>query len=411
MLNKITQKQIDDLIFAEYNPRQLSDEQYKQLKDSISRFGLVDPIIVNKNKDRKGIIIGGHQRVKVAKTMGIDKVPCVEIDLTYDKERELNVRLNKNTGSWDFDVLANTFDIDELLDWGFDEKELQLDIFEEEKDGLIDDDAIPDDVESVCKLGDLWQLGEHRLLCGDSTKKENLELLLDGNKADMVFTDPPYGIGVSNKKGKILNDNDLDIYKKFIPLLNKYLEKNTHIYIFFGSKNTEMSLKILNKYYKQFNLLIFPITNQTQPYPEGYFSSNYEICYFTQYNGIKKHNGNILSVSDTTLKDNRYKGNGYLKKYYALNDNVITEHNLNTIHPTQKKVETISFYLKISSNNKNKVIDVFLGSGSTLIACEKTNRKCYGMELDEKYCDVIINRWEQFTGQKAELLNGKTKEI
>ena len=124
MLKNIIQKPIDDLIFAEYNPRQLSDDQYKHLKDSISRFGLVDPIIINKNKDRKDIIIGGHQRVKVARTMGIDKVPCVEIDLTYDKEKELNVRLNKNTGSWDFDILANTFDIDELIDFGFDEKEL-----------------------------------------------------------------------------------------------------------------------------------------------------------------------------------------------------------------------------------------------------------------------------------------------
>ena len=124
MLKNIIQKPIDDLIFAEYNPRQLSDDQYKHLKDSISGFGLVDPIIINKNKDRKDIIIGGHQRVKVARTMGIDKVPCVEIDLTYDKEKELNVRLNKNTGSWDFDILANTFDIDELIDFGFDEKEL-----------------------------------------------------------------------------------------------------------------------------------------------------------------------------------------------------------------------------------------------------------------------------------------------
>ena len=124
MLNNIIQKPIDSLIFAEYNPRQLSDDQYKHLKDSISRFGLVAPIIINKNKDRKGIIIGGHQRVKVAKTMGIKEVPCVEIDLTYDKEKELNVRLNKNVGSWDFDILANTFDVDELIEFGFDEKEL-----------------------------------------------------------------------------------------------------------------------------------------------------------------------------------------------------------------------------------------------------------------------------------------------
>ena len=124
MIENIIQKPIDDLIFAEYNPRQLSDKQYKNLKDSISRFGLVDPIIVNKNKDRKNIIIGGHQRIKVARTMGISEVPCLYIDLPYEKERELNVRLNKNTGEWEFDILANTFDIDELIEFWFEEKEL-----------------------------------------------------------------------------------------------------------------------------------------------------------------------------------------------------------------------------------------------------------------------------------------------
>ena len=147
MLNKITQKKIDNLIFAEYNPRQLSDEQYKQLKDSISRFGLVDPIIVNKNKDRKGIIIGGHQRVKVAKTMGIDKVPCVEIDLTYDKEKELNIRLNKNTGSWDYDILANLFEMEELKDWGFDEN--QLAGFTDIDYSALDDDSLDDEINGM----------------------------------------------------------------------------------------------------------------------------------------------------------------------------------------------------------------------------------------------------------------------
>ena len=128
MLKKITQKPIDDLIFAEYNPRKLSDDQYKHLKESIKRFGFVDPIIINKNKERKNIIIGGHQRVKVAKTIGIDKVPCVEIDLKYDDERELNVRLNKNTGDWDFDILNEAFDIEQLLDWGFDNSAIKFDI-------------------------------------------------------------------------------------------------------------------------------------------------------------------------------------------------------------------------------------------------------------------------------------------
>ena len=134
MLKNIIQKPIDDLIFAEYNPRQLSDDQYKHLKDSISRFGLVDPIIINKNKDRKDIIIGGHQRVKVARTMGIDEVPCVEIDLTYDKEKELNVRLNKNTGDWDFDILNEAFEIEQLLDWGFDNSAIKIELEDVIKD-------------------------------------------------------------------------------------------------------------------------------------------------------------------------------------------------------------------------------------------------------------------------------------
>ena len=136
MEHKIISKDIDSLIFAEYNPRQLTKDQYKHLKDSIDRFGLVDPIIVNKNKDRKNIIVGGHQRVKVAKDMNIKEVPVLEVDLTYDRERELNVRLNANTGEWDTDILANMFEIDELQDWGFEDIDLKIDdikLDEEEK--------------------------------------------------------------------------------------------------------------------------------------------------------------------------------------------------------------------------------------------------------------------------------------
>jgi len=126
MEHKIIQRDINSLIFAEYNPRQLTKDQYRSLKDSIQRFGLVDPILVNKHKDRKDIIIGGHQRVRVAKDLDIDKVPCIELSLSYEKERELNVRLNKNTGEWDMDNLANMFDMEELVDWGFDEGDLKI---------------------------------------------------------------------------------------------------------------------------------------------------------------------------------------------------------------------------------------------------------------------------------------------
>ena len=207
MEHKLVQRDIDSLIFAEYNPRQLTKEQYKHLKDSIDRFGLVDPILVNKNKDRKNIIIGGHQRVKVAKDMNIKEVPVLELDLTYERERELNVRLNRNTGEWDMDSLANFFEVDELVDWGFDEDELILPE-EEVVAGLTDDDDVPEVEESICKEGDLWILGKHRLLCGDATKKEDVELLMDGNKADMVFTDPPYGV---NYEGGHFHSGDVYI--------------------------------------------------------------------------------------------------------------------------------------------------------------------------------------------------------
>ena len=139
MIQKIKQKDIKTLIFAEYNPRQLTTEQYKHLKDSIERFGLVDPIIINKNKDRKNIIIGGHQRGRVATDMNISEVPCVEIDLTQERERELNIRLNRNTGEWDYDILADMFDVEELTDWGFNETEL-FGLEEPEYDDLTDEE-------------------------------------------------------------------------------------------------------------------------------------------------------------------------------------------------------------------------------------------------------------------------------
>ena len=147
MEHKIIQRDIDSLIFAEYNPRQLTKDQHQHLKDSIQRFGLVDPILVNKHKDRKDIIIGGHQRVRVAKDLDIDKVPCIELSLTYEKERELNVRLNKNSGSWDYDVLANMFEMEELQDWGFDES--QLAGFSDIDYSALDDDSRDEELEGM----------------------------------------------------------------------------------------------------------------------------------------------------------------------------------------------------------------------------------------------------------------------
>jgi DNA modification methylase len=488
-IENIIYKDINSLISAEYNPRQLNKEQYNNIKDSLKRFGFVDPVIINKNKDRKNIIIGGHQRVKVAKDLKINKVPCVELDLDIDKEKELNIRLNKNVGEWDFDILADLFNIDELIEWGFKEEELVGFDIEEEKEGLTDDDDIPEDVEPVCKLGDIWQLGNHRLLCGDSTKKENIDILLDGNKAELLHADPPYGMG--KEKEGVLNDNlykekldtfQMEWYKSF----RSYLTDNASVYIWGNAENLwrlwyNASLKdyerltfrneivwdkghglgMSSEKHRQYpttseRCLFFMLgeqgfNNNSDNYWAGW---DYIVHYLKEekeksklsIKDFKKIAGHSINSGchwfdksqwsiptketyeswQNYCNENRIdafkKEYDDLKKEYDdtrayfnnLHDNMTDVWKYNRVsgeerfgHATPKPVEMMERIIKSSS--KKKVIEPFLGSGSTLIACEKTNRTCYGMELDEKYCDVIINRWEQFTGNKAELINEKRK--
>ena len=365
-----------DLIMAEYNPRQLTKDQYTQLKDSIERFGLVDPLIVNKNKDRKNILVGGHQRLRIARKMGMVDIPCVEVDLKLDQEKELNIRLNKKVGEWDYDSLANYFDVGELMDWGFTDDELQF--YEEEPEqGLIDDDEIPEVEEAITKQGDLWILGEHRVLCGDATKKEDVDLLMDGNKADMVFTDPPYGMD--------LNTNYKNIYKNSIAKV-----KNQKRVI---GDNKQFNPTFILNYFKdtkeQFwwgfdyymNLLQtggVHVWDKVCESMEGRIGNEFELCWSKQ-----KHKKEIIHI--------KWAGFIGLKKDDGKRK-----------HPTQKPIRLCTHFIKKFSKEQKIIIDPFIGSGSTLIACEKTNRKCYGMELDPHYCDVIVKRWEEFTGKKAE---------
>ena len=219
---KIVKRKITELIAAEYNPRKINKVQEQDLKDSLTRFGLVDPIIININKERKNIVIGGHQRLKVWADLGNTEIDCNELDLTLDKERELNIRLNKNGGSFDDELVKEYFDYEELTEWGFTPDEL-FDQEETTADGLIDDDEIPEAKESKVKRGDIWKLGEHRIMCGDSTSSDDVAKLMNGEKADIVFTDPPYGISFKDNAGnKIKNDNLND--EKLIIFNNKWQE-------------------------------------------------------------------------------------------------------------------------------------------------------------------------------------------
>ena len=210
---EIKHLKIDELNPAEYNPRRLTKEQYKHLKESIEIFGLVDPLIVNKDNT----VIGGHQRLRIAKDLNIQDVPVVYVDLDKEKERELNLRLNKNMGEWDWDKLANEFDTDLLLDIGFEEKDLGIDFDPDEKD-----DEVPEiQKEAKSKIGEIYQLGSHRVMCGDSTKVEDVEILMDCNKADLLFTSPPYS-NMRDYGGD--KDLSLDLLSQFIHVFKEYTD-------------------------------------------------------------------------------------------------------------------------------------------------------------------------------------------
>ena len=389
---QITTKQypIEQLIFAEYNPRQLTKDQYQGLKDSITRFGLVDPVIVNKHKDRKNIIVGGHQRVKVAKDLGFKDVPCVEVSLTLDKERELNIRLNRNTGEWDWDSLANYFDVSDLLEWGFTDDDLQ---FKEPElvEGKIEDDEIPEVEEAITKIGDMWILGKHRVLCGDATKKEDVEQLMEGQKADMVFTDPPYALfGNSTGVAGITDDKMVrPFFRDIFIMCRNNTKLYSHIYVCcdwhsaFSLEGVARESKLTSK-----NLCIWDKG-------DGGVGAMYQHCYEMIW---------FFANSPIATKTHGVKKTGKGERTINGKPN-IWRHNRATSdrqHNAQKPVEMIANAINNSSERSDKCIDLFLGSGSTLIACEKTNRKCYGMEIDPHYCDVIVKRWEEYTGNKAE---------
>ena len=383
---KIVETKLSDLIFAEYNPRQLSKEQFQQIKDSITRFGIVDPIIVNSNKDRKNIIIGGHQRVKVALEMGIDTLPCHYVNLTRDKERELNIRLNKNTGEWDWDILAGAFDVDELIEWGFSEDELD---FPDPPavEGLTDEDAIPEVVDPITKPGDLWLLGNHRLLCGDATISTDVDRLMDGEKADMVFTDPPYGMNLDAEgfakmpkaKGTTAHE-----YKNIIGDGSDFTP-DLITSIFMSAPNAKEVFIWGADYFAELlpdrndgSLIVWD--KRQEGGTDKLFGSSFEICWSKE-----RHKRDIARIL--------WAG------YFGMS----SDDTKQRVHPTQKPTELAVWFFDRWGSGLITVLDLFLGSGSTLIACEKTNRKCYGMELDPHYCDVIVKRWEEFTGKKAEL--------
>lgn len=389
-------KKIDSLNPATYNPRKdltPEDEEFQKIVKSIETFGYVDPIIINKD----GTIIGGHQRYKVLKYLKYTEIQCVVLDISKEQEKLLNIALNKISGDWDKDKLEELLaelqneDLD-LSVTGFDFDEIDdilQDINGTKEDDFDIDAALEGIEEPITKVGDVWKLGRHYLMCGDSTQKENVLKLTNKQQIDMILTDPPYNVdyegGTSNKL-KIENDNmsETEFYNFLLAAFrNMYesLKNGGSIYVFHSDTEGVNFRNAFNSVgFKLAQCLIW--VKNTFVMGRQDYQWQHEPCLY----GWKEGAGHYFTDDRTQSTILEYD-----------------KPQRNELHPTMKPVDMLCQLIKNSSEENQVILDLFGGSGSTLIACEQMNRTCYTMELDPKYCDVIIKRWEALTGLKAEI--------
>ena len=385
------------------NPRLIKDDKFKKLVKSIQEFPQMlelRPIVVDENN----IILGGNMRYKACIEAGLKEIFILKAeDLTEQQKDEFIVKDNVGFGEWDWDILANEWDTDKLQDWGLD---LPLDVSVQELEAEEDDYEIPNEINTDIVLGDLFEIGEHRLLCGDSTDSDQVAKLMNGQKADMVFTDPPYNIGfkgsMSNKmvNGKkapadsanqrhneIKNDamTEEEFYN-FISDVLKEIKINClgAFYICFGSQTLNQLLQPLLDLGIEYKSIIIWMKNQAI-FSGKDFKSRYEPIVYGRFNDF--FNGARFNEEDIWQFARTQK---------------------NDLHPTMKPIPLIENALNYSSKEGMKVLDLFLGSGSTMVASHQLKRKCYGMELDPKYCQVIIDRMKKLDPSLEIKRNGIT---
>lgn len=487
----IIKTKITDVKLNPNNPRLIKDDKFKKLVQSIKDFPeMLDirPIVVNKDM----IILGGNMRFRACKEAGVKEIPVIITDLSEEKQREFLIKDNTSGGEWDWDMLANEWDTDELEAWGLD-----LPIFDIKDEGTAEEDnyEVPDTIETDIVLGDLFEIGEHRLLCGDSTDSDAIAKLMDGNKADMAHNDPPYGMKKENDG--VLNDNLnfedlLDFNREWIPLQFMHLKDSSSWYCW-GIDEPLMDIysEILKPYIKRDEMYFRNLITWDKGNGQGQlsnvrrsFANADEKCLFIMlgqdgknrkvddfYEGFEYFlnflksekdksglsNGQILELTSSfhthywtksqwafpTEKDynaikNASNGKAFQKDYNELKkeydkvknelyssrayfDN--THDNMNNVwhfsrtsqqerqdtgnHATPKPLPLCERAIKSSCPDKGLVLDFFLGSGSTMVASHQLKRKCYGIELDPKYCQVIIDRMQKLDPSLVIKKNGE----
>ena len=373
---KIETIKVSEIVPNENNPRIIKEDKFAKLVESIKTFPemlQVRPLVIDENN----VVLGGNMRLKACIEAGLKDLPVIRCtNWSEERKSEFIIKDNVGFGEWDWNILANEWDVHPLVDWGLDVWETEP----EEVEGLTDEDDVPEAPEEpITKLGDVWILGEHRVMCGDSTSKEAVEILMDGEKADMVFTDPPYGIDVvkDNKVGADFGVAKKGVYSKVIS------DDTTETAKDFYDKCVELKME---------NFIIFGGNYFTNFLP---FSDGWLIWNKRGDTGIRNTfaDGEMAWCSFHTP----------IRLYHQLWNGMIREGEKDKrVHPTQKPIRMLSEIIKDHVKG-NIIYDGFLGSGSILLASEQQGKKCYGMELDPKYCDVIVKRWEDFTGKKAHL--------
>ena len=385
---EIKELSLKELKPAAYNPRKKlkkGDKEYEKIKQSLLKFGYVDPIIVNNDLT----VIGGHQRLTVLKDLDYETAKCVIVKLSKEDEKALNIALNKITGQWDDSLLADLLlDLQESdfnLDLtGFEPPEID-DILSNVHDKELSEDEFDVEEElkkpTVSRRGDIWQLGKHRVICGDSTKSETYDQLLGDKKANLVVTDPPYNVDVEETAGKILNDNmsDGDFYQFLLSMFTQvenHMEDDASIYVF----HADTEGLNFRKAFKD----------------AGFYLSG--CC-------IWKKNSLVLGRSPYQWQHEPclygWKKKGKHQWFSDRKQTTIWEYDRpksSKDHPTMKPIQLMAYPIQNSSMRGTVVLDPFLGSGSTLMAADQTGRICYGIELDEKFVDVIVKRYIEVTG-------------